>query len=212
LQDLILTSNCFDPEPYWVEPLGVERAPIYYTTDLFDQNGYDLCSVEQSYAIRHSAHTETHRVHRLALRKAWFTQPFKIQGAVLNHALLFQRKGFEGAAREQLSAWAQEQPAYHKLINIKPKWGLDFSMDYYDREGNTLEVLHWEYDCFDYEEAVNKKREVEYVLLNTDWDHAAKQILERKSEWYHLDFFAQSDYKCNYFGIGSERWKMVVWS
>ena len=212
MQDLTLTANDFDPEPYWTLSLATKKAFVYYTDDLFDQNGYDLSQAEQLYALRESAHTETHRVHRVALRKAWFTQPYKKEGAVLNHALLFQRKGFAGAALEQVKEWAKEQPAYYKLVNIRPKWGMDFSIDYYDSQGNTFEVLHWEFDCFDYNEAVDKKEEVEEHLQRTDWDAAAKELLKLKEHWYHLDFFKQSDYKCNYFGIGSERWKMVVWS
>jgi hypothetical protein len=212
LQDLSVTSYKFDPNPYWETPLGMTRAFPYISHDLFDQNGYDLCLIEKMYADRNGTQCENHRTHRTAIRHKWLEQPYKSEGAVLNHALLFERKGYTGRALEQLKSWTDLYPAYYKLINIKPKWGLDFSMDYYDRKGNTFEVLHWEYDGFDYNEINDKKAEVEQQLVSIDWDDAAKEILKRKDEWYHLDFFKQSDYKCNYFGIGSERWKMVVWS
>lgn len=212
MQDLTLTNNTFNSDPYWRVPLDSKRPLLYTTPDLFDQNGYDLSPIEQLYAAKNDAEASNHRVHRVALRKEWFTQPFKSEGAVLNHALLFERKGYEGEALEQLREWAKIQPVYYKLINIKPKWGLDFSMDYYDSDGNTFEVLHWEYDCFDYNEAVDKRLEVEESLARMDWDAAAKEILKLKDHWYHLDFFKQSDYKCRFFGIGQERWKMVVWS
>ena len=211
MSNLTITSNEFDPNPHWSNPITSTKRLHYYTSDLFDQNGYDLSPIEQLYARRNDARVETHRVHRLVLRKAWMEQTFKEEGAVLNHALLFERKAYDGLALEQIKQWAKEQPAYYKLANIRAKWGLDFSMDYYDREGNTFEVLHWEYDCFDCNEANEKKQEVEQRLVSIDWDDAAKEILKRKDEWFNLDFFKQSDYKCNYFGIGSERWKMVVW-
>ena len=184
----------------------------YITHDLFDQGGYDLSLTEKMFADRNNTQYAYHKQHRTAIRQPWIEQKYKREGAVLNHALLFERKGYTGRALEQLREWAQLYPAYYKMINIKPKWGLDFSMDYYDSEGNTFEVLHWEYDGFDFNEINDKKQEVEQLLVSIDWDQAAKEILKRKDEWYHLDFFAQSDYKCNYFGIGSERWKMVVWS
>lgn len=212
MQDLTLTASQFNPDPYWEVPLSSDRPLAYVVPDLFDQNGYDLCYIEQTFADKNLAHSEKHRSHRTALRKTWLKQNYKEEGAVLNHALLFERKGYTGRALEQLQRWAKEQPVYYKLINIKPKWGLDFSMDYYDRDGNTFEVLHWEYDGFDFNEINDKKQEVEQQLVGIDWDDAAKEILKRKDEWYHLDFFKQSDYKCNYFGIGSERWKMVVWN
>ena len=38
-----------------------------------------------------------------------------------------------------------------------------------------------------------------------------KEELAHKNQWHHLDFFAQSDWKCNFFGIQRERFKMVIW-
>lgn len=210
MQDLELTENKFDPNPYWDKALGKQPLAPFFT-DLYDQNGYDLCEAEKLYARENHADPRSHRAHRAALRQAWFEQRYKDSGSVLNHALLFERKGFSGEAREELKRWADKYPVYHKLLNQKPKWGLDFSMDYFDREGNTIEVLHWEYDGFNHDEINECKEIVEKVLLNIDWDDAGREILKRKDEWYHLDFFSQSDYKCNYFGISSERFKMVVW-
>jgi len=207
---LTLTDNQLDPNGYWEKPLRHEKV-TYYTNDLFDQNGYDLCHVEILYAKENLTPYATHRSHIETIKSTWFTQSYKKSGAVLNHGLLFERKGFSGAAREQLKRWAEQEPVFHKLLNIKPKWGLDFSMDYYDHEGNTLEVLHWEYDGFNYDEINETKLKIEPVLLAIDWEDGAKQLLKTKDEWYYLDFFKQSAYKCNYFGICNERWKMVVW-
>lgn len=212
MQDLNLTDNQFNPNPYWEVPLDSTWPVAFADTNIFDQNGYDLCSVERLYASKNLESYEHVRSHRYALKQSWMVQSYKLEGAVLNHSYLFERKGYTGRALEQLKSWAQTLPIYYRLINIRPKWGLDFSMDYYDSDGNTFEVLHWEYDGFDYDEINDKKLEVQERLKSIDWDDAAKEILKRKDEWYHLDFFKQSDYKCNYFGIGSERWKMVVWS
>lgn len=211
MQDLILTENQFDPNPYWEVPLDSKRPLIYASPHLFDQTGYDLCFIEQLYSIRNNHPAECHIEPHIANCRQWMTQDYKKEGSVLNHSLILERKGYAGRALEQLKEWAKDQPVYYRLINIRPKWGLDFSVDYYDSEGNTFEVLHWEYDGFDYNEINDKKQEVEHQLISIDWDDAAKEILKRKSEWYDLDSQAQFDYKSNYFGIGSERWKMVVW-
>lgn len=209
--DLRLTDCKFDPNPFWDIPLDMERVLPYSTPDLFDQNGYDLCVVEQLFASKNDKTPVSHRSHRAALRQDWIKQEYKEEGAVLNHGLLFERKGYGGRALSQLKEWANVYPAYYRLINIRPKWGLDFSMDYYDREGNTLEVLHWEYDGFNYDELVDIKQKVEEKLIGIDWDDAGKKMLALKDQWHSLDFFAQSNFKCNYFGIVPERWKMVVW-
>lgn len=210
MQDLATTAHTFDPNPYWDKPLKLKHI-TWVVPDLFDQNGYDLCHVERLYADCNCAPPHTIRGHRTALFQDWLVQVYKKEGAVLNHGYLFERKGYTGEAREQLEQWAAKEPVFHKMLNIKPKWGLDFSMDYYDSEGNTFEVLHWEYDGFDCDEINEIKQKMEPILTSIDWDDAAKQLLKKKDEWYPLDFFSQSDYKCRYFGIEQERWKMVVW-
>ena len=68
-----------------------------------------------------------------------------------------------------------------------------------------------EYDGFNHDEINEVKHSIEPILLSIDWDDAAKEMLKKKDEWYSLDFFQQSEYKCNYFGISKERYKMVVW-
>jgi hypothetical protein len=209
MKDLILTDNQFNPEGYWTEPVGkLIFIPTYEDVDLFDQNGYDLTILEQHFM---STNALEHRSHRHAVKQDWFQQKLKLEGAVLNHSLLFERKAYAGAAREQLVRWSRDLPLVNKIVSIRPKWGLDFSMDYVDRSGNAFEILHWEYDGFDYNEIQSVKEYIEPVLLNIDWDDAGKEILNHKDQWHHLDFFAQSDWKCQYFGIPRERFKMVIW-
>lgn len=208
---LDLTNNQFNPEGYWNQPLDQLCPPLACDLALFDQNGYDLTDLEQRYAAVNLTPVHAHREHRHALKAPWFTQPDKVEGAVLNHSLLFERKGYAGGALEQLERWAQTNPLVYKIIRMRPKWGLDFSMDYVDRAGNVFEVLHWEYDGFDFEEVEVRKQQLQAKFATTDWDDAATRILKLKDKWHHLDFFAQSDWKCNYFGIVKERFKMVIW-
>ena len=209
---LTLTSNKFDPCGYWDRPMDkVLYIPLAEDLDLFDQNGYDLTVLEQHYAVSNNLPAKEHRKHRMAIKQEWFVQSNKIEGAVLNHSLLFERKGYTGPALEQLKHWAQKLPLIYKVIAMRPKWGLDFSMDYVDRKGNAFEVLHWEWDSFDYVEIECIRKIIEPKLKEIDWDDAAEQILKHKDRWHHLDFFAQSKWKCDYFGIPEERFKMVNW-
>ena len=48
-------------------------------------------------------------------------------------------------------------------------------------------------------------------LQTIDWNESAQRILEHKSEWHHLGFFEQSEWKTKYFGIDKERFKVVLW-
>ena len=208
-----LTNNQLDLNPYWSKPIAkLVYLPTIDDIDLFDQNGYDLTELEKHFASSNMAGPDSHRCHRTALKKPWFIQDKTTEGPHLNHSLLFERKGYTGDALLQLKMWAHDLPLLHKVIAMRPKWGLDFSMDYADRNGNAFELLHWEYDGFDFEEIQAIKEQVEPLLLSIDWHDAAKQLLKRKDEWHSLDFFAQSDWKCNYFGIAKERFKMVIWN
>jgi hypothetical protein len=178
---------------------------------LFDQNGYDLTPLEQYFAYGNKVKPKKHRDHLRALKQDWFTQLPTTEGSHLNHSLLFERKGYAGAALEELKYWARTLPLINKVIALRPKWGLDFSMDYADRDGNAFEVLHWEWDSFIYEETECIRKTIEPILKSIDWQDAALQILAKKDQWHHLDFFAQSAWKCKYFGVPEERFKMVAW-
>ena len=209
---LSLTDNKFDSNGYWDKPIEkLLYQPTVEDLDLFDQNGYDLTPLEQHFAYGNRTKPKKHRDHLRALKQDWFTQLPKIEGAHLNHSLLFERKGYAGQALEELHFWARTLPLVNKIIALRPKWGLDFSMDYADREGNAFEVLHWEWDSFVYEETECIRKTVEPILKDIDWKDAAEQILAHKEEWHSLDFFAQSRWKCSYFGIPEERFKMVAW-
>ena len=205
-----LVESKFDPTGYWTNPLN-DYLPQISDLNLFDQNGYDLTILEQHYAIENDQRPLEHRKHRMAIKQPWFTQQDKVEGHVLNHSLLFERKAYSGAALDQLEEWAQTLPLIYKVISMRPKWGLDFSMDYVDRDGNAFEVLHWEWDSFDYGEISQVKAMIEPILLDIDWNKSSQEILQRKEEWHHLDFFGQSDWKCNFFGVPKERFKMVAW-
>lgn len=206
-----LLNNKFDPNGYWSIPIP-DFIPTIDDLALFDQNGYDLTELEKQFARVNLTKTYSHRRHRTAIKQYWFMQDATVEGAHLNHSQLFERKGYTGNALAQLESWSHQLPLVHKLTAMRPKWGLDFSMDYVDRQGNAFELLHWEWDSFDYNEISQIKSEAENILADIDWDDAANGLLLHKKSWYHLDFFKQSEWKCKYFGITNERFKMVIWN
>ena len=209
---ITLTDNEFNPDGYWHNPVAkLLYEPTYEDLDLFDQNGYDLTTLEQHFAYGNYTKPKRQREHRFAVKKDWYTQAVKIEGCVLNHSSLFERKAYADLALEQLQHWAKKLPLVHKVISIRAKWGLDFSMDYVDRQGNSFEILHWEWDSFSHEEISIVKQEIEPTLANIDWDDSVNHLIKYKEKCHHLDFFAQSDWKCNYFGVPKERFKMVIW-
>ncbi len=210
---LHLTDNRFNTNPYWTERVkSIFACPPKEVVSMFDQNGYDLTRLEQLYAVANGANTTI--LFRALPSVEWCgssaaSELYKRQH--INHAYMFERKGYSGDALAQLEAWSYYRPHFHKLIAMRPKWGLDFSIDYCDCEGNVFELLHWEYDGFDYNEVADKKEKMDEFLQNQDWDERAQTMLERKNEWHKLGFFEQSEWKTEFFGIEKERFKMVLW-
>ena len=209
---ITLSKNNFNPNPYYTLPIDLDESiDLKSTVDTFDQNGFDLTDLEIMYAKKMDLDIKKVRHTHFVLKDDWFTAEPTDRGCHINHAVIFERKGFADAAKEQMVELADKCPLIHKVLQIKPKWGLDFSVDYTDAQGNVFEVLHWEWDTFNFEEIQQKKKQMDVFLLGQDWDKMAKQLLERKEEWYKLGFFEQSDYKTKFFGIEKERFKMVIW-
>ena len=125
------------------------------SVDLFDQNGYHLTKAEQAFLVRNGYQPIVRR-HEDCLRHDWILWD-KRDGAHINHCDLFERKGFGDQALDQLYAVAESNnPMLYKLIKMKPKWGIDISIDYVSKD-HVFEVFHYEWDAFEYDAVIEKK-------------------------------------------------------
>jgi len=205
-----VTNNKLREEAYFLdatEDIDVLKDP--FCVDLFDQNGYHLTKAEQAFLIR-NGYQPIIRRHEDCLRHDWFIWD-KREGAHINHADLFERKGFKDCALDQLLAIAEQtNPMLYKLVKMKPKWGIDISIDYVSEDA-VFEVFHYEWDAFDYNAVMEKKHEIEYFVLNQDWDDIAIKLWKKKDKWYHLDFFEQTKWRTDFFGLSPEKFKNVIW-
>mgnify|MGYP003676401867 FL=1 len=205
-----LSSNTLHRNAYFLDPTeNVDVLKDLNCVDLFDQNGYHLTKAEQTY-LPYNGYNLIERRHEDCMRYDWLTWD-KREGAHINHSDLFERKGFYSVALEQLKAIAEDfNPMLHKLIKMKPKWGIDISIDYVSEDA-VFEVFHYEWDSFDYDTLLEKKLEIEQFVLNLDWDDAADKLWKKKDEWYNLDFFKQTQWRTDYFGLSPEKFKNVIW-
>jgi len=204
-----LSDSKLHKEGYFIDPIfNIEVLKDPNCVDLFDQNGYHLTKAEQAF-LPHNGYKAIERRHEDCLRYDWFTWD-KRTGAHINHSDLFERKGFASIAKEQLEAFAEFNPMLFKLIKMKPKWGIDISIDYVSKDA-VFEVFHYEWDSFEYDAVVEKKEEIEEFILSRDWDQEAKKLWDIKDEWYDLDFFEQTQWRTDYFGLSPEKFKNVIW-
>ena len=207
---MILTNSKLRSEPNFLDP--IEEVEILRDTtcvDLFDQNGYHLTKAEQAFLTR-NGYSPIERRHEDCLRHDWLVWDKK-DGAHINHSDLFERKGFADQALEQLQVHAEEyNPMLYKLIKMKPKWGIDISIDYVSPDA-VFEVFHYEWDAFEYDAVIEKKLEIEQFVLNQDWDDIAIKLWKIKDQWINLDFFNQTEWRTNYFGLSPEKFKNVIW-
>jgi hypothetical protein len=207
---MILTDNTLHEQAYYLDPtdeVKVLKDPT--CVDLFDQNGYHLTRAEQAF-LSYNGYSPIERRHEDCLRYDWLTWD-KREGAHINHSDLFERKGFHSVALEQITAIAEEfNPMLYKLVKMKPKWGIDISIDYVSEDA-VFEVFHYEWDSFNYEAVMEKKLEIEELVLNLDWDEVALDLWSKKDRWFYLDFFEQTKWRTDYFGISPENFKNVIW-
>tara|TARA_R110002049_G_scaffold226259_4_gene398327 strand:- start:2471 stop:3100 length:630 start_codon:yes stop_codon:yes gene_type:complete len=205
-----LTKNKLNRNAYFLDPIdNVEILKDPKCVDLFDQNGYHLTEAEQAYLL-YNGYSAIERRHEDCMRYDWLTWD-KREGAHINHSDLFERKGFYSVALEQLSVIAEEyNPMLYKLVKMKPKWGIDISIDYVSPNA-VFEVFHYEWDSFDFDKVLEKKLEIENFVLNQDWDNVAKKLWKKKKDWYDLDFFEQTQWRTDYFGLSPEKFKNVIW-
>ena len=97
-----------------------------------------------------------------------------------------------------------------KVAKMKPKWGIDISIDYVS-EDRVFEVFHYEWDAFEFDLVQEKKEEIEKFVLSQDWVNVAETLWKKKDEWLELEFFAQTKWRTDYFGLSPEKFKDVIW-
>ena len=204
-----ITTNEFNRRAFFIEPSLKEDILLDpFSVDLFDQNGYHLTKAEQAFLDNNGYATEDRRLED-CLRQDWIISD-KRDGVHINHSDLFERKGYNGPAKVQLERLSSKNPMLFKLMLMKPKWGIDISIDYVSKD-KVFEVFHYEWDAFDYDLVQEKKLEIEQFVISKDWEDIAEVLWKKKDEWLYLDFFEQTKWRTDYFGLSPEKFKNVIW-
>lgn len=190
----------FVSSPYLTVPIDSEQLLTLPLKD-FDKDGYEVPALlERAYYTAQNVKLNHEIQYHIAPVEPWYIDTEDSEHElVLDHCMLLTRYAFKGAARHQLELAVDNRPIIQKLLNIRPKYGIDFSLDYVTRN-IVMEVIHIEQDFTSLDEANEAKERLESIIDNTDWLDGAHQLIKRKAEWENLSSDDHSDYKAQYFG------------
>lgn len=190
----------FNPDPYLRKPIARHQVETLPFKD-FDKDGYEVPTpLEWLHYEANNVELNREIQYHIAPVQEWYTDTESSEhGLVLDHCMLLTRYAFSGEAKEQLIEVSKHRPILQKLLNIKPKWGIDFSLDYVTHDV-VMEVIHIEQDFNNVEEAKDAKSKLEYIINNTDWYDGAMRLWQKRDEWLSLSSDDHSDYKAQFFG------------
>jgi hypothetical protein len=172
--------------------------------EFFDRFGYELTYVESVY---HKANGIDGHVlvpgsptDAAACIQDWMIQVEEHENIYLDHCHVNTRYAYEGAALDQIKEWSIINPRLRKLINIKPKYMVDFCLDYIT-DSRVYELIHIEHDFHDYDLYMKHLSLMEELIHTTDWDMAYFDLQNYFHKQYNYDEYAQARYKAKYFGL-----------
>lgn len=186
----------FEPTKSCIHPID----PSYFNPPCihcFDNDGFELTLLEQQY-YKENHFTVNHFLNHHGCQTQWFS--LDDPNFILDHSLLLERKSFDDRAREQIESYCKQFPQLLKYLKLKPKWGIDFALEYYSGD-SYMEVLHIEYDFYDYDQALKAKEVFQTRLLATDWNDFVSSLIKKKDEWVNLKGFQQNDFKAKHWGL-----------
>jgi hypothetical protein len=163
----------------------------------YDKDGFELNRAEQKFYSAMQYPIDIPILNHHCWQEPWFELESDDLGLILDHSMFLCRASYEGAAEAQLKDLKTSTPTADYLLRTRRKWGFDFALDAV-RNGVTFEVLHVEYDNYDYEDFKNRMILFEYTVRHTDWLDAADRVWQHRDQWQHLVGFDQNHWKAEY--------------
>lgn len=163
----------------------------------YDKDGFELNQIEQKF-YRASQLPVIDCLNHLCWQEPWFELQQNIKGLILDHSMFLCRASYERDAREQLLSLKSTIPTADYLLRTRQKWGFDFALDAVADDGTMFEVLHVEYDNYNYDRFKTELMMFDYKVRHTDWYDAADKIWKSRNEWQNLKGFEQNHWKAKY--------------
>lgn len=162
-----------------------------------DKDGFELNIAEQKFYKAMG-----HPIHYPILNHCCWQEPwYEVEGdtnLLIDHAMILHRCNYIGKAKAQLSDLAEIIPYAKLLLQTQQKWGYDFALDAVSADGSIFEVLHIEYDNYDYQKFRDAVITIEYKIKHTDWVDAAERVWKNRHKWQDLRGFEQNHWKAQF--------------
>lgn len=166
----------------------------------YDKDGFELNKAEQKF-YQANGFPIIDCLNHLCWQEPWFELEGNNKKLILDHSMFLCRARYGEKALEQLEKSKKAVPAADLIMRTRQKWGFDFCLDAIADDGTVYEVLHIEYDNYDYMTFSDQLLMFDYKVRHTDWYDCAEQIWQKRDEWQHLSGFAQNDWK-SWFLLG----------
>lgn len=191
--------------PYITEPLPDESVfDRLVAPEFFDRFGYELTYIENLYHKHNNIPGHVlvpgSPTDAAACIQDWMIQQTPDPYVFLDHCHLNTRYAYKGDALEQITRLSKKYPRLVKVLNIKPKYMVDFCLDYIV-DDKVVELIHIEHDFHDFEEYKSHIAFCESFVLSQDWHGVYKDLQNYFNYEYNYDEYAQAQYKAQYFGL-----------
>ena len=162
----------------------------------YDKDGFELNLAEQKFYSAMGYPITYPILNHCCWQEPWFT--LNHDRLTLDHCMFLCRASYGGVAAEQLQQVKSVSYLADYLLRTKQKWGFDFALDAVSTDGTAYEVLHIEYDNYNYLEFKHQLEKFERIVVSTDWVSAADSIWNTRELWTHLTGFEQNHWKAQY--------------
>jgi len=163
----------------------------------YDKDGFELNCAEQKFYSAMNHPIQYPLLNHTCWQEPWFELEHHNLNLILDHSMFLCRCSYNGEALEQLKEFKKSMPTADYLIQTRAKWGFDFALDAVSADGTLYEVLHVEYDNYDYDHFKNRMLQFDYTVRHTDWQDAAKHIWDTRESWQTLQGFEQNHWKAS---------------
>jgi hypothetical protein len=171
-----------------------------------NKHGFELSPLEQIYYSTNNVPISKGNLKNPfgACNFNWFKNYSTNKNFYIEHSWCFTRLEYQGEARDQIIQFSKQHPQLADLLDIKPKWAIDFRLDYLDKE-MMIEVLHLEEDFYDIEQAREMKDWVEAKILSTDWVDFVARLKAHLPTWQSIKGETlQRQWKAEFWGLPKE--------